>query len=387
MADAMTVDRLVRSLARRGHEVDLLCFVEDAAQERALRAGLGGACRRIETVQRPRWRSYASTARSLPRRLPMQAAYFLTAAMHARVAALVADGGYDLVYTHLIRMSEYTRRLPLPKVLGLQISQALNLSRMVAHAADPLRKLFYLVEMAKVRPYEARVAADYDRVFLCGASDVEAIERTAPVPNAVICPHGQDVPPLERLRAARREPGTIIITGAMGTYTNVDAVTWFAMQAFPRVEAKLPDARLWVVGRSPPRAVRALARPPRVLVTGEVPDVYEWLCRAEVAVAPMRIGAGMQNKVVQAMASELPVVATRVANEGIGATPDEQILLRDDPEAQADEVVRLLRDPDLRRRLGRAGRAYVEAHWTWEAHFDRLERVLIEVTRGSSAPR
>jgi glycosyltransferase involved in cell wall biosynthesis len=282
-------------------------------------------------------------------------------------------------------MSEYTRRLPLPKVLGLQISQALNLSRMVAHAADPFRKLFYLVEMAKVRPYEANVAASFDRVFLCGPSDVEAIERTAPLPNAVICPHGQDVPPLERVRAARREPGSIVITGAMGTYTNVDAVTWFATQAFPRVEAAVPDARLWIVGRSPPRAVRALARPPRVLVTGEVPDVYEWLCRAEVAVAPMRIGAGMQNKVVQAMASELPVVATRVANEGIGATPDEQILLRDDPEAQADEVVRLLRDPDLRQRFGRAGRAYVEAHWTWEAHFSKLERVLVEVARGRSA--
>jgi glycosyltransferase involved in cell wall biosynthesis len=387
MADAMTVDRLVRFLAGRGHEVDLLCFVEDAAQESALRAGLGGVCRRLSTVRRPRWRSYVETARSLPSRLPMQAAYFLSAAMKARVEQLVAGGGYDIVYTHLIRMSEYTRRLPLPKVLGMQISQALNLSRMVDHAADPFRRLFYRIETAKVRPYEATVAADYDRVFLCGPSDVAAIERTAPLPNVEIRPHGQDVPPLERVRAARREPGAVVITGAMGTYTNVDAVTWFATEAFPRIEAAVPEASLWIVGRSPPRAVRALARPPRVVVTGEVPDVYAWLCRAEVAVAPMRIGAGMQNKVVQAMASELPVVATRVANEGIGATPEEQILIRDDPEAQAAEVVRLLRDPERRQQLGRAGRAFVEAHWTWEAHFEKLERVLVEVAREHSLSR
>ena len=87
------------------------------------------------------------------------------------------------------------------------------------------------------------------------------------------------------------------------------------------------------------------------------------------------------------MTDELPVVAIRVANEGIGATAEEQILIRDDPEAQADEVVRLLRDPDRRRQFGRAGRAYVEAQWTWEAHFEKLERVLFEVARGRSRSR
>jgi glycosyltransferase involved in cell wall biosynthesis len=376
----MTVDRLVRFLAARGHSVDLLCFAQNQSEDRELRQGLGGVCREIETVRLPPWRSYAVTALSLPSALPMQVAYFRSAAMQRAVERRVAGGDYDLVYAHLIRMSEYARSLRIPKVLGMQISQALNLSRLVEHTADPARRAFYAIEARKVRPYEAAVCADFDRVFLCGPADIEELEKTAPVANALICPHGQDVPSLERVRAVEREPAAIVFSGVMATYTNVAAATWFARDIFPRVEREVPGAQFWIVGRSPQRSVRALARPGRVLVTGEVPDVYDWLCRASVAVDPLKIGAGMQNKIVQAMACELPVVATTVANEGIGAAPDREILLRDDAESLANGVVALLRDSQARERLGRAARRFVEHRWTWEALFENLEKGLREVS-------
>ncbi len=379
MADAMTVDRLVRFLSARGHEVDLTCFVEDSEADATLREGLSGVCNRIETVRLPKWRSYLQTAFTLPGRLPMQAQYYRSHAMQARITSLIASKGYDVVYTHLIRMAEYTRHVAVPKAMGMQISQALNLSRMMSHVKDPLRQLFYRVEAAKVRPYEAKVAADFDRVFLCGPSDIAAIEETRPLPNAVVCPHGQDVPEIERVRAAKREEGAIAITGVMSTYTNVDAVSWFAKEIFPRVETEIEEARFWIVGRDPQRAVRALARPPAIEVTGEVPDVADWLLRARVAVAPLRIAAGMQNKIVQAMACELPGVATSVANEGIGAVPGEHIVIADDATAIAGAVTGLLRDPERARKIGRAAREFVESHWTWEAHFERLEAVLAEI--------
>jgi glycosyltransferase involved in cell wall biosynthesis len=167
----------------------------------------------------------------------------------------------------------------------------------------------------------------------------------------------------------------------MATYTNVNAATWFAREIFPRIEQQRPDASFWIVGRSPQRAVQALARPPRVVVTGEVPDVAEWLLRAEVGVDPLRIGAGMQNKLIQAMGCELPVVATSVANEGIGATPGEHLLLRDEPAAFAAAVLELLGDAGARERIGGAARRFVEAHWTWEAHFERMLEVMRQVAR------
>jgi sugar transferase (PEP-CTERM/EpsH1 system associated) len=381
-ADQMTVERMLRFLSARGALVDLACFVETEAEERALRGELTAACRQIVTVRLPRWRSYASTALSLLGSDPMQVAYYRSPAMARLLRERIASERYDLVYVHLIRMAEYVRALPVPKVIGLQISQALNLQRMVDNASDPARRFFYRVETGKVRPYEAALCRDFDRVFLVGARDVEEIAKTTPVGNAVVQPHGQDVPPLARVRAARREPGAIVMSGVMATYTNVNAATWFAREIFPRVERALPEASFWIVGRQPQREVKALARPPRVMVTGEVPDVTDWLLRAEVGVAPLRIGAGMQNKLVQAMASELPVVATSLANEGIGATADAHLLLRDEPDAFAEAVIGLLRDEKERERLGRAARGFAEQHWTWEANFERQLRVFEDVAAG-----
>jgi glycosyltransferase involved in cell wall biosynthesis len=378
-ADQMTVDRLIRFLAGHGVEVDLACFVESEQEDRVLRSELGPVCRRIATVRLPWWRGYTSTALSLPTRAPMQVAYYRSAEMTRLVEERVAREHYDLVYVHLIRMAEYARRLPLPKLIGLQISQALNLQRMVDNVGDPARRFFYGVETSKVRPYEAALCRDFDRVFLVGQRDIDELAKTTPVPNALVQPHGQDVPTAERLAAARREPGAIVMSGVMATYTNVDAATWFAREIFPLVEREVPEASFWIVGRNPQREVQALARPPRVVVTGEVPDVSDWLLRAELGVAPLRIGAGMQNKLVQAMAAGLPVVATPIANEGIGATPDAQLWLRDEPRAFADAVITLLRDRAARERLGAAARRYVEQHWTWEAHFEQQLRVFREV--------
>lgn len=381
-ADQMTVDRMLRFLASRGVEADLACFVADEDEARALRDELGPVCRAIATVTLPHWRSYLATARSLPSATPMQVAYYRSAAMARLVEERVARERYDLVHAQLMRMAEYARRLPLPKTLSLQISQALNLDRMVDTIGDPTRRLFYRVEAAKVRPYEAAVCRDFDRVFLAGQRDVDEIARTAPVDNAVVRPHGQDLPDAGRVTQARRESGAIVMCGVMATYTNVDAATWFAREVFPLVEREVPGASFWVVGRRPQRALLALARPPRVVVTGEVDDVYEWLLRAEVGVVPLRVGAGMQNKLLQEMAAGLPVVATPVANEGIGAADGAQLWLREDPRAFADAVVALLRDPAERARLGAAARAFVEEQWTWEAHFERQLEVFREVAEG-----
>ncbi len=379
MADSMTVDRMLRFLADRGHTIDLVTFVESKAAEAELRKQHGETCRSIETVQRPRWRAYARTALTLLGRLPMQVQYFRSPAMRRLIEKQVATHEYDLVYTHLIRAAQYTRDLPIPKVLGAQTCNTLNLGRMREYSRDPFRRLFYGIEVPKIRRYEAETGWHFDRLLLCGLADVEAWPQLPQPPHAEVCPHGQDIPPLEKVRSTEREPGTIVITGVMSTYTNVDAATWLVREVLPIVWREFPSAKFWIVGRNPQRALRALADDSRIVVTGEVPDVYDWLRRAEVAVAPLRIASGMQNKVVQAMASELPVVATSRANEGIRGTPGEHLLVRDDPAGFADALISLLRDADERQRMGRAARQFAETHWTWEVHFERFEALLHEV--------
>lgn len=376
MADSMTVNRWLRYLARQGHEVHLACFVESREQENCLRAELGSVIAHIEVVRVPVWLSRWKTLVRLPFPTPMQVDYYRSTEMFARIDKLTQTHRYDACYTHLIRMAEYSRHLKMPKVIGVQISQALNLGRMRGIVKDPLRKIFYWIESNRVAPYEASVAEDFDYAMLCGQSDIDAIRERAPLPNAVICPHGQDVPATDKLNLGGREKHSIILSGVMSTYTNVDAAKWFANDILPIIRQRVPDATFYIVGRNPQPAVQRLHDGIKVIVTGEVEDVYEWLCGKAVAVAPLRVAAGMQNKIIQAMASQTPVVATSVANEGVGARNGENILIGDDSESIAKAVLSLLEDSPLSRRIGANGRSFVEENWTWDALFQRLENYL-----------
>ncbi len=376
MADSMTVNRLLRFLAARGHDVHLACFVEHAAEADALERELGQHLASINTVIRKPWQARLGTFLRLPGAKPMQVDYYHSRAMKSTVERLVNEHEFDVCYTHLIRMAEYTRFLALPKVIGMQISQSLNLGRMYEVVKDPLRKLFYFIESRRVAPYEATVAEKYDYAMLCGQSDIDEIRRRTPLANAVVCPHGQNVPDEARLNPDARDPHSIVITGVMSTYTNVDAASWFAEDVFPRIRQRFPDATFHIVGRNPQASLQKLDDGKAIFVTGEVDDVYEWLCGKAVAVAPLRVAAGMQNKIIQAMASHTPVVATSIANEGVGGSHEENILIADDAEALANAVMRLFDDNTLYRRIGAEGRRFVQKYWTWDALFERLERHL-----------
>src|SRR5690606_23613025 len=117
------------------------------------------------------------------------------------------------------------------------------------------------------------------------------------------------------------EPGHLVFTGVMNYYPNVDACRFFCAEVLPLVRKRHPEARLSIVGSQPTAEVLELAREPGVTVTGFVPETNDWLRRASVAVAPLRIARGIQNKVLEAMAMGLPVVGTTSATQGVGATP------------------------------------------------------------------
>jgi glycosyltransferase involved in cell wall biosynthesis len=166
----------------------------------------------------------------------------------------------------------------------------------------------------------------------------------------------------------------------MNYEANVDAMVWFCAEVLPLIRARHPSVRLAIVGSSPGDAVRRLASLAGVTVTGRVPDVRPWIGRAAVFVAPLRHARGIQNKVLEAMASGVPVVASHAAWRGTGLAAGEGIV----PAATAGEfaqaVLGLLADPASRAELGARARAAMERDFTWEAQFARLDAVIAAVT-------
>ncbi|MBL9068154.1 MAG: TIGR03087 family PEP-CTERM/XrtA system glycosyltransferase [Sphingopyxis sp.] len=167
-----------------------------------------------------------------------------------------------------------------------------------------------------------------------------------------------------------------VFTGQMDYRPNIDAVCWFAADILPLIRRQHPDARFAIVGRAPTDEVRALAKLPGVLVTGEVPDVRPWLAAAAAVVAPLLLARGVQNKLLEAMAMARPVVASAAAATGIDATPGEHLLVADDAAGMAAAVSSLFADREAAARMGQAARAQMIARYGWDARLAPLGDLL-----------
>jgi sugar transferase (PEP-CTERM/EpsH1 system associated) len=170
----------------------------------------------------------------------------------------------------------------------------------------------------------------------------------------------------------------IVFTGAMNYFANVDGVVWFAKEILPLIKKEIPEIRFYIVGSNPTRQVLSLSSNNGVTVTGYVPDTREYLNKATVVVVPLRIARGIQNKILEAMAMGIPVVATPQAFEGIDANPDRDLILGENAEKIAEEVIQLIKKVALRKSLGDNARRIIEQNYCWSKSLGKLDNILIK---------
>ncbi len=239
----------------------------------------------------------------------------------------------------------------------------------------------YRREGRKLLRLERDVAMAFDASLFVSAAEADTFRKLAPEAAHKIfhLRNGVDVAYFSPERACENpyggEANVLIFAGTMDYWPNVDAVAWFAEEVLPRVRMSVPSAQQFIVGARPSFKVRRLGRRPGITVTGRVPDVRPYLAHAAVSVAPLRVGRGIQNKVLEAMAMAVPVVATPQALEGIEAEVGREVLAPPDAKAFADAVISLLVSGD-REAIGRRARARVVADYDWAASLARLEPIL-----------
>jgi polysaccharide biosynthesis protein PslH len=396
--DELTVSHLLEFLHARGHVVDFVSLAEPGCRLRPEHAAwLQSRCRRVELILHSLKRSLPRAAAGWLGGRPFQIGLLLSPPQLARVRELVAGERYDLAYAYYIRSAEALRAAhgadpALVTFMALQLSQTLNTERLARTAATPWDRLFYRFETRRMAGYEARLWRDVTRTVLIGEKDKAAIaaacrvEGLPEIDNVVWGPHGVDVERF-RPRPEAEEADTVIMSGVMRYAPNVEAALWFAREVWPLVRVRRPQARFFLVGRDPAPALQALDGQNGIVVTGTVEEPADWIARAAVCVTPIRAAAGLQNKLLEAMAMAKAVVATPEANEGIGAPVDEALLLAREPGSFAQAVLALLADPARRDRLGKAARTFVEAKWTWEGPFLELEQAFLAAVEAGLGTR
>jgi len=385
--DELTVAHLLEFFHARGHIIDFITLAPAGHSLREdHRRWLESRCRRVEFVTLGRIESVVNALRGVLRGWPLQIGLLFSGRQKRRAEAAVAEARYDLAYAYYIRSAEVLHaikdRVPV-SFLALQLAQTLNTERLSQTSLRWIERLFYCFESARMARYESRIWQGVNRTVLIGNKDVNAIRDVCrrygqpEIDNHVFGPHGVDTEQFRPRDPDIAEPATLVMSGVMRYAPNVEAATWFMAHVWPRIRAKRPGAKLYIVGRDPVPALQAANGRDNVTVTGTVEDPGDWIARATVSIAPIRAAAGLQNKLLEAMAMGKAVVCTTVANEGIGALPGRDIVTADEPEEMATAILALLDDPDRRAELGRNGRRFVEERWTWEGPFLLLEKEIL----------
>jgi sugar transferase (PEP-CTERM/EpsH1 system associated) len=365
---------------RERYRVHLGCFVDDPA-DRAHLPMLAERCASLCALEiAPRRRKLGALA-GLAGGRPLTFAYYADRRLARWLAEVRGRRAPALEFAFSSGVAPALAGGDAPRVVDLVDLDAEKWRLVAARRRGPMARL-YAREARTLAAAETAIARTADLTLLVSLAEAADLGARDGVPGerVAVVPNGVDTAAFDPSRATPRPrpADAVVFTGAMDYEPNADAVIWFADAVWPHLRARHPELEFWIVGARPTAAVAALAERDGVVVTGRVDDVRPWLAYAAVAVAPLRLARGLQNKVLEAMAMAKPVVATPAATAGLDAATAGTAVTAGDAPALVREIDALLADPERRRRLGVAGRERMENGWTWRARLAALDRRLAD---------
>jgi glycosyltransferase involved in cell wall biosynthesis len=315
----------------------------------------------------------------------LQVLYYHEPKFQEKLGEVLANTDFDVVHATLIRMLPYVwGRSHIPVAVDLIDSLGLNLAARRKQVGG-IKRMGYEVEYRRVRRYEAAVVRHFPALAVSSEADKRALGGRA---NVRVIPNGVDLEQFTFQGAEGREPATLVFTGNMGYHPNEEAVVWMAGEVWPILRAKRPDVRLQIVGATPTDRVRALHNADNgIEVLGKVPEVTTYLHKATIAVCPMRSGSGIQNKVLEAMATGTPVVATSIANRGVQGHPERDLLVADTAETFAQAITNLLDNPARREQLAASAQHFVSQRFQWAEHGRKLTAIYEQLQHRTTATK
>ena len=327
-------------------------------------------CHDVKVGRLQWWESAFGIMRSFFSGLPLQLGYWTSHRVSRAYLGWENQIQPDVVYCQMVRSIPTVSGSQRRKVLDYQDALSLNTHRHMEHSHGLWRLLLKYEYKALLRT-EQKALQLFNATTIIAPADRDAISS-----SVHLVPNGVDT---EYFNTAHCPPPTthytIVFTGNMSYAPNVDAACWLVKEIMPLVWKQQPyGINVFIAGADPKPAVKALAGP-RVTVSGRLPDIRSSYNSAKIFVAPMRIGSGMQNKLLEAMSMQLPCVTTSLASSPLGATAGEHLLVGDTAEQLADWIIKLTIE-ELHNAIAESGHRFVVEHYSWSSSVAMLEEIL-----------
>lgn len=311
----------------------------------------------------------------LPTRSPSSIGYFHSTRLARQVRELLAAHRFDLVFVHCSSVAHYVEHVRgVPMILDFGDMDSQKWLEYARYKPLPLRAGYWL-EGRKMMAEEMRLARIFDLCTATTRAEWQTLESYGTGSATDWFPNGVDsgyFSPSDE----PYDPDLISFVGRMDYYPNQQCMLEFCARTWPRLRERRPGLRLAIVGAAPSAAIRQLAALPGVSVTGYVNDVRPYLRQSALMVAPLNIARGTQNKILEAMALGVPVVASELAAGGVDAMPGEHLLTARGPGEQANAIASILDQPAERARLAQAGRERMLSHHAWDRSMQRLNAII-----------
>lgn len=371
---ALRVYHLLRLLARN-HDITLLTF-GDAESKKELESCFGNQVKEIHFLEKPWTRKYKRIGQ-LYSLLGKHSFFYMMARhpeMQNKLNHLFDKNQYDIALTEFSHTASYEMNTDAVKIMDAHNVEYEIFRRMWLNAGSSLRKVYYKSEFKKFYHEEIAAIQRHNSILVTSVNDKNILDREVPEVPKYVIPNGVDAEyftPTDE----KREPNSLVFTGAMSYVPNYDGLVYFLDTIFPIIQKTIPDIKIYIVGNNPPKNLLSRASD-NIVITGFVDDVRPYINRSSVYVVPLRMGSGTRLKVLEAMSMRIPIVTTSMGCEGINVVDNESVLIANEPESFAESVIKLLNNKNLRQTLTENGFELMKSKYEWSVIGNDLERTL-----------
>ena len=367
--DKLRAFHQIAHLAKK-HEIIICALNEGVLHEDAIPV-LSKYATAVHIIPISKSTIFSNIIRALFTGKPLQVGYYYNKSTEKIIHGLIDKYKPDHIFCQLIRMAEYVKDLPLPKTLDYQDVFSKGVERRLASSSIFLRP-FLKLEYQRMLDSERMAFDRFDNKIIISYPDRELI----PHPDRekiVVVANGVDTTffhPLERDKEY-----DLVFTGNMSYPPNIHSCEFLVNKILPLVLEKKPGLKVLVAGANPTMRVKVL-RSPQVEISGWVPDMREAYAQAKIFIAPMQLGTGLQNKLLEAMAMKIPCITSHLANQALNALPGEEILIGDTPRDYADHIIMLLENPLLANSIAEKGYQFILKKYSWETETAKIEALI-----------
>ncbi len=353
------------------HEVYLMSL-DDECKENVEFEKLKELAAHVKVIKLTKKRIFLNILRGFFSKIPFQNSFYFSQKIKKVIQQEVLDFNPDLIFCQLIRMSEYViNDSKNVKILDYIDVLSKGLERRKTTSNLFMKPVLYL-EHKKVLNYESVAYNKFKNAIIITENDKEALQFNHK-DNVKVIPNGIDIKHYSKLKIEKDID--LLFAGNMSYAPNVDAALYFVENVLPGIIKIHPNIKFYIAGASPSSRVKKIGNK-NIVVTGWVEDIREYYSRAKVFVAPMQIGTGMQNKILEAMSMELPCVISSIAQGGIQAIDEENILIADTSEEFASKVIKLLSNKEYADKIGTNARSFVSKNFNWDSIGKKLNDYL-----------